>query len=490
MEIELKLVGNPVDLPATFAAVTGDRYVTRNLVSTYYDTADGSLWRRGFTLRVRERQGAHELTLKQEGGSALKRGEWTVRIENPTADIGLLPPDAPRAAIGAIGPGELQPRFLSDIERRQAEFGTGDALLEVSLDIGRIVAGERQMSVAELEFELLGGPITDMLAAVRSILQERRLVIGVRSKASRGMDLVRDAPPAPVKATGPDLRAADTVDAAVAKVIAVTTMQLMGNLAAAGARQPEGVHQLRVSLRRLRSALAIFKAPLIPRAGDLTVEARLALKRLGPARDMDVFLLETLPRVADFNAGASGLTRLHELAEERQAEAYEQVRRLLADQHFSRFILDLLLIAEGGGSPAGSAGGSLVGKARRLLSRRHRKVVKAGQGFARLTQLQRHDLRLALKELRYACDYFQILFPGKAKRPYVKRLAGLQDDLGTSNDATVASRVARKLAAGDRDGETGVALVTGWSRHRLRAVEPHLRRAWRQFAEAKPFWLP
>ncbi len=209
---------------------------------------------------------------------------------------------------------------------------------------------------------------------------------------------------------------------------------------------------------------------------------------MGQARDLDVFLSETLPPVIGGNSDDPRLGRLGRIADNRRAEAYDNVRRLVSDQHFNRFLLDLLTAAEGGGLVVKGAGESLVPMARRMLAKRHKNMMKVGKGFARLTEAQRHEVRIELKKLRYACDYFQTLFPREKTRPYLKRLAELQDHLGKLNDAAVARQLTEDLAAGDVDAALGAAIVKGWYSHGLQAVEPQIQGAWRKFAESKPFW--
>ena len=491
LEIELKLTGRPNVLSAAFESLNGVQPRTSKIASTYYDTADGRFWRHGFTFRLRPKGGEYELTLKHEGSNKLERGEWTSRIPEPVADIGLLPADAPRSKFGAILPEELEPRFYSEVERTQTELRANSALVEVSLDNGRIVAGERDMPVAEMEFELLGGPVSDMLQCVRSVIQNRRLEICVRSKAARGMDLLSDAPPAYVKAAKPILDPTDTIDRAVSAIVSATTMQILGNVAAAAdGRDPEGVHQLRVALRRLRSAMSLFKSHLaLRRASALNEDAKRALNLLGLARDLDVFLLETMPPVIDGNPDEPAVRRLAKIAEERRVAAYEDVRRLTADRRFNRFLLDLLLIAQDGGLTAGDRQAPLGPVATALLNKRHKNSLKAGRNFAKLANEKRHETRIALKKLRYACDFFQTLYPGHATRPYLKRLSTLQDDLGHLNDATVAEHLASELARDDRQAAIAAAVVKGWYGHRLQAIDAHMVNAWQRFTKATPYWL-
>ncbi len=488
-EIELTLTGKPADLSAIFQELDGDRPRSSRIVSTYYDTHDGRLWRRGYALQLRARDDEFELSLTRRDGKALNRDEWTSIIPEPEVDLGLLPKDAPRGELGAILPEELQPRFASEIERTQRRLYLDRISVEVSLDIGRIVSGERETPVAELGFRLLDGPVAEMFELVKSSLGRRRFTVGARSAAARGMELFDDVPPASVKTAKPELEASDTIDSAVSKIVAVTAAQIMGNFEAAhDGRDPEGVHQLRVGLRRLRSALTLFKPHLAPGAASLAEDMKRALKQLGPARDLDVFLLETMPPVTVGTSEGPGLLKLGGIGEKRRQEAYTDVRRLVSDRRFSRFLLDLLLVAEEGGLVASDSDQYLRPIAVALLQRRHKKVLKLGRHFAQLTYPQRHEVRIALKKLRYACDYFQGLFPKKSTRAYLKRLSSLQDDLGRLNDATVAELLVDELAADDAKAAIGGALIKGWYGHRLQAVEPHMLHAWHEFAEARPFW--
>ena len=489
LEVELKLRGRLDDLAAVFASLKGRKSKPSRLLSTYFDTRDGRLWRRGFTLRLREQETGHELTLKREIGRPLARGEWSATVEEPQADIALLPDEAPRSDIGVILPEELEPRFSSEIERRQAIFKDHGTMIEASLDIGRIVAADREVPVAELEFELLSGSVLVMLEHIQTLVQRHPVSIGIRSKSARGRDLAMDAPPASMKAAKPDLNASDSIEHAVREVISTTVAQILGNLdCAADGRDPEGVHQLRVALRRLRTAFSIFKDHLTQQVAVLDSDARYALKLLGETRDLDVFLTETMPPVQDGNAGMTGLARLAEIADARRREAYEKIRHLVADRRFNFFLLELLRLAEWGGIAVSDPAAPLGPTAVRLLRKRHRKVLKVGRSFETLSHAQRHEVRIALKKLRYACDYFQVLYSRKSCAGYLKRLSALQDDLGRLNDATVAERMVEDLAAGDPEAALGATLVRGWYGHRLRATEPHMIEAWQAFTKARPFW--
>lgn len=488
VEVELKLKGSARVLQAAFDDLGPGETKAAETVSIYHDTADDRLWRKGFTLRLRRKKDGHELTLKRDGAGELVRGEWAAMLEAPVPDPGRLPAGAPRGELGVILPEEMTERHRTVVTRTKKVVELGGAVLECSLDIGRIEGGGGRTDVGELELELLKGAPRGVLAAADMLLGKRRLSLEPRSKAARGMELAWGTPPAWRKARKPELTDRDTVDQAIARILGETASQIMANLpAAADGSDPEGVHQLRVALRRLRSAFKVFGKAIGREADLLDDRAKPLLKTLGPARDLDVFLTETLPPVAGAHPGARGLRLLTEAAEAGQQAAYRDVRKLCADPAFSRLIVRVMLLAEDMAGAA-DAGEPLRDFADRVLSKRFRKARKKGKGFADMPTPQRHEVRIAVKKFRYAVDFFQALYPDDRVGPFREALRDFQDDLGRMNDATVAETLSEDLAAGDAETMVGAALVKGWYAHRLKAVEPHMVAAWDALRDARPFW--
>lgn len=487
-ETELKLAGDRRALSAAFAGLAGDAVCIRALRSTYYDTPDGALWRRGYTLRVRETaaDGGPQMTLKEERGAGLERGEWSARLSSPEPRIALLPDDVRQSAMGGIDTRGMGPRFVTDIERHSAELHTGGAVVDVSLDIGRVVAGDRELPVAELEFELLSGPVSDLLAAARATVEERHLAVRTRSKAARGVALLTGDPPV-VTARVPRLSASDTVSTALGRVAAATAAHLLGNLDAPFGGGPERVHQMRVALRRFRSALYLFRGRLAPAAVGVRKDARWAFGQLGPARDLDVFLEESLPAVRK-SVGSSGLGHLDDIGRMRRDEAYRSVARLLGEPRFNRLLLDLLGAGAEPATLAREADAPLADAAPRMLDRGYRRIVDTGEDFARRSMTERHDLRVLLKRFGYGCDSLHGLYPGAKTRRYRKRLARLQRALGAANDAWTAGRTADALAGSHVGARFAADVVEAWGRDRLEGMEADLARAWREFVARKPFW--
>ena len=485
-EIELKLSGDVDALAAVFGSMgDGESHASR-VISTYYDTTDTRLWRKGYSFRVRRNREKYELTLKHESGFV--RGEWTSRVEAPVADISRLPETAPHDELD-LGTCDLLPVFASDIARRQKRLDANAASIEVSLDVGSIVAGGRETPVSELEFELLSGPVADMLRHVRSILAEHRLSVFTRSKAARGMSLYDSALCAASRAPKPDLHADDTLDEAVGYYSAGVATHILQNISVAAAgRDPEGVHQVRVGLRRFRSAMGLLRPYLDPRAAAMNKRAKLALGRLGTARDLDVLVRETLPRILRDSAVDPGLANLAETARARMADARRDVRSLAVDPSFNCFLIDLLLVGQSGGLVIRERDTPVGRMSRPLLKRRHRQLLKAGRNFAKLTDRQRHKVRIGVKKLRYACEFFHAQYPADSTRPYIRRLANLEKHLGRHNDVVVAKRLTADLLAGTNDTAVNLQELARLFDSRLRASNSRLLQKWERAARAEPFW--
>lgn len=485
-EIELKLSGGADELAAVFDSIKNGHSRESRLVSTYYDTTDNRLWRRGYSFRLRRKRGGHELTLKHEKGFV--RGEWTSCVETPVADTSRLPETAPHDELG-LGPSELAPVFASEISRRQHRLKANAACIEVSLDRGRIVAGACATPVAELEFELLSGPVADMLHHVRTIVADHRLCAFTSSKAARGMALLDGAVSASTKAPKLHLHPENTVDEAVRQFLAGVVTHILQNIhIAAAGRDPEGVHQVRIALRRLRSAMGLFRPYLHRRAAAMNKRARRALRRLGTARDIDVLVLETLPGILKDGAFDQSLPGLAEILREPTADAHRDVRSLAFDPPFNCFLVDLLLAAQCGGLVVCERDTAVGRIARPLLQKRHRQLLKAGRNFAELTDRQRHRVRIALKKLRYACDIFRALYPADAADAYIRRLANLQKHLGRLNDVVVAEHLAADLLAGYDDTAIAARDLKRLFDNRRRDIGSRLPAKWERVARAEPFW--
>ena len=123
-------------------------------------------------------------------------------------------------------------------------------------------------------------------------------------------------------------------------------------------------------------------------------------------------------------------------------------------------------------------------------------MLKRGRHFERLSDPRLHRLRLTLKKLRYAGEFFATQFPESRPRPYIKTLRRLQDDLGRLNDAAVAERRLQELLSAHRESAGLAALgvaagqVIGWQTCTCEEARARMAEDWRAFTAARPYWRP
>jgi inorganic triphosphatase YgiF len=515
VEIEIKLSGEPDALRRAFAAAsiqdraTG-RARTKRLENTYYDTEDQRLRARGLAFRVRKDGRHYYQTLKSNdaGGLAAYRGEWQNPLRSSEPDLALMPEGGRAALDGVVDTGELTALFATRVERTVRRIATaagagGPSVIEAALDLGSIEANGSSLPVAELELELLEGSPEALYALALELERLAPLRLETRSKSARGYALAARAPPAWHKAEAPALEGDATVDQAIQAILRNCLQQWCANEAAVlDGSDPEGVHQMRVALRRLRSAFSVFGRLFDPgQRARLSGEAKTIVNSLGPARDWDVFLSELLAPVRAARPDDPGLARLAEAAQAERSKGYAQALAAIGAPSYTRYVLELghWIEARGWRAQATERGAEWLDRpigefAAHLLGKRQRKTLKLGRQFDRISAEERHRVRIALKKLRYAIEFFQTLYPKKDARPYLDTLKDLQDSLGHLNDVAVAERLIATLGDDAEAGAVGNAiewgggLVLGWHARGVAELEPATVRAWHEFAELEPFW--
>jgi triphosphatase len=502
VEIELKLTADPAALDrlrsAAILSSENGRYGRAQMLrSQYFDTPGFDLWRRGVVLRVRRRGRSHLQTVKADGRGdrALLRHEWETVLPDGSPRIEALPEAVGRALLADVDTGHLAPRLVTNVRRELRLVKMADAVVEVAIDTGTIEAGGRREAIAEIEFELKEGHVAALYELALACLDSVPLRLGLRSKADRGFDLLVGEPPMPESFGRITLGAAVSTDMAFAAMLRRCQSHLLAALPAAlDGRHPEGVHQARVALRRLRAVLWLI-ARIAPSAALqlLRDEAKRLAGAFGPARDRDVLIghLDDIPFPA---AGAAATRRA--LEEERE-DAYRTVRTLLDDPETTRFVLTLGRWTERHGwridvdsTDLAVLAGPVQHFADIQLARAHRKVLKAGRGFAGLAVEERHSVRKELKKLRYLCDFFRPLYPSKRASRFLATLSGLQDAFGAYNDRAAAAAAFVRLAESARDPALLQALGfgTGWVERDRLTLEAPLIAGWEEFESAAPFW--
>src|SRR5438270_3749759 len=473
------------------------------LTSTYYDTPDSALKQRGLTLRVRD-QGGHFLQTVKQGdlaaGDLLARGEWEDRVAEGRPD-----PDAaqsgPRLPEGAAA--DLRPVFVTEVARTifAIEPLPGTAI-EAAIDEGEIRAAgkHRAEPISEMELELKDGGAAALYDIAAQLLEVAPLRIETRSKSERGYRLMEcgDAAPPVVHAEPLGLDPEMTVEAALQKIGRGCLAQLLRNEPAVLFAQPEGVHQMRVAVRRLLSAISSLKKFLPQQDVQwVTEELRWLGGTLGPARDLDDFAAELVPPARTGLPDELGWDDLAAALDRRRVAAYDQINQAILSQRYTASMLRLLRWFEGSGWRRHSASDepdamtSPIGAiAPAVLDRRRRKVRQRGKGFGSLAPPERHKLRIAVKKLRYTIELFGSLFDRDGLEQFVARLKRLQSDLGYANDVRVAHEFITELFAQiDPRSPAAHAWVAVLEAHDqiLAGRERELRRYRRRLHGAAPF---
>lgn len=505
-EIELKLSASPEALAAIrdcdlVARHARNRGSVRRLHAVYYDTPDRLLDAAGIALRVRRSGSRHVMTVKRPAGDdPLARLEWEVPVPDERPDLFLLPLAEIGEPLADLDPVTLVPAFVTRIRRRLLRLDVEGSEIEIALDDGEVEAGGTSEPVHEVELELVKGEPAQLYVFGRALLEVAPLTLETETKSGRGHRLAYGAGLAARKARPVALSPQDNVDAALAAILANGHAHLVGNISPVlRSGRPEAVHQMRVALRRLRSALTLFRRELgSPALGALTGEARSLGHALGPARNWDVFATQTLPAIVQDGLGDVGLAALDEAATPHRAASYERVHAALASPEVNGFFLSLGAAIERrvwrsdmSGEALGTLGEPIGSFAARILSRSHRKVLRRGRHFGRLDPEARHELRLALKKLRYMVEFFLPLHAGRpAARRYLARMQALQEALGLANDAATTQELLATLRAeSEAPGlQFAAGAVLGWQRRAAVDGSRRLRKSWRKFEAATPFW--
>jgi triphosphatase len=303
------------------------------------------------------------------------------------------------------------------------------------------------------------------------------------------MDAAVNFPTTPkaVKAAPLTLHKRMSVEQAFDAIVRSCIDQIRANADGVGPFQDsESVHQMRVGLRRLGAALAMFDGLVHPPDG---IKAELAwlMDQLAPARDWDVLLASTLHQVEAAVPDCAALAALRRAVHDKRVAAYASAADAVSSPRCRQLgrALDEWLERRGwreGLSPKGKTRLKMraVDLAGAILEKEQQRLRKRGRKLDEATDEVRHRVRVAAKRTRYAAEFFASFYPGKRVRPYVAAMSDLQTALGELNDFAVARRLLGELGAGDDALREGVALVTGYVAATGRHGEPAARKLWRK----------
>ncbi|WP_449377216.1 CYTH and CHAD domain-containing protein [Bradyrhizobium sp. UFLA05-112] len=503
-ELELKLLVD-ADRLADFnnapiiTANARNKGTRKHLKAIYYDTPKRALRRHGLSFRVRQSGARFTQTVKADSeNDPLRRGEWEASVPSAAADVALALPFIPEKLRTDLDRRPLEAVFTTDIHRHQRIVDLPSGTVEVAFDQGFLKSGDRSMPVSEIELELKSGSVSAVYELALRLAEHGPVKPSIRSKSARGFDLAADTPPAARRPRKLRLDPSASLDETFAAILRACLLHLLQSLPAAeDGRDPEGIHQLRVALRRLRSAMHLMQSVLSESKLDLLrAEARWLGQNLSAAREWDVFQNDTLRTVAQGCPSIAGFDALDQAVEQRRTSSYDKARLVLGDRRAASFVIGLGGWIETRGWRSEVAAERLgqlaelaMNFARRILSAQHAKVLKRGRRFKSLTPDELHCVRLAVKKLRYVADFLLPLYgQRKSAKRFSDRLADLQHELGIYNDMATTASLLADIGTESANGSTAAAAIAGWQAHAMVGTEPRLRKAWSDFVKAKVPW--
>ena len=501
METEIKLLLPPasrtiVEAHPFFAATPPN--ISQN-VSTYYDTPDLALRQRGVSLRVRRCGDSFVQTVKDRDGASgfASRGEWEWAIASEALDPAVMAGDEDALTLVAEVLDRVAPVFVTDIARAKRMLSLeGGTLVEAAIDEGEVRAGDRHAAICEVELELKGGAAGPLFRLAADLARSAALRLGPDSKSERGYALLTDDGPPHLGAAGTVIPADARLGDVFPMLLSAACRNFAAELSGAGRGDVEGVHRLRAAIRKTRTLFVLF-APVLEPAATARFNGGLRDfgQVLGSGRDWDVFLTETLAE-AEADLGADQLRPVRDAAAARDRDAHAAVAAAVDSPLPTDLLLGLSLWTADDTWLAGdaerretTADVAFAKVLPDLLDKLEGKVAKRGRHLKSLDTDDLHDLRKALKKLRYACEDVSSLFKPKAVDHYVGACKKVLQDLGRINDAAVTEVRVADLAPRERlDLAPVAASLLRWNEARRRTSERELRGRWRKFRRQDPFW--
>ena len=470
VEIELKLAlldAKPADVVKKMARLpmlAKCQPTQLQLHNVYYDTPEQHLRQQRVALRLRRVGRGADLqwlqTLKTGGNShsALnQRGEW----ETPVANASLSRKCLKATPWSDMDPDgrlfkRLVPSFTTSFERTVWLVRRRDgSVVEVALDIGHIVAGDKTAPICELEFELKAGHSASLFAVAKQVARTIAVLPATQSKAERGYALAQGMLCLPLPARAPKLPPDLPVIDAAQRVLSEALAQFTGNLnVLATSDDPEVVHQARVGWRRFKSAARLFRPVLAPDAAPSWQGLHVLLTCLGELRDVDVAMTETLPPLANaYAAGNAQRTHAWAVMTDALAQDAELQRKavryalrgpsvgasLLAATQWLADMAALPLDAD----DAALQALSLRRWSRQRIKRLHRQY-KVAIHAANDPESQ-HRVRILAKRMRYSIEAMHGLLPNKRADRWLQQATTLQSQMGAARDLGNALRLVARL---------------------------------------------
>ena len=513
-EIELKFLISKDDARRLKARVKSSglargRSTTRTIRSTYFDTPEQQLQEAGLSLRVR-REGRRWLQAVKSGrsnGAGLTTvDEIEVPVPGDRPHVDAIPEPKIRSIVEQqVNGSPLEPYCESLIRRTTTDVELADGTrAEIAIDAGDIRVGDQSAEIGEAEIELKAGSTKGLFDIAHILFPEGGIRFSGMSKLARAQLLAeqgRVTPPLVPRLAKPvPIDATMTVERAARDIFRECFDQIATNMnVIAASDDPEGPHQLRIGLRRLRSAFNMFgqvmQSPEMERLGR---EARWIGGEVGFLRDLDVLVHDIVLREADAHPEEPSLPLLKTALARHSEETRSGLRACLVGRPAQTFVIDLAAFVETRGwlvpedfGQSERLAAPITSVAADILSHRWAKLKRHARGIDGLDLARRHEFRKEVKKLRYAVEFLAPLFDARRIDPFRKRSRKLQNALGSLNDVAMTREI---LGGGGLLGghEAALARAIGWvmgaNQARADLGWGQAKTDWRRFRRAGPFW--
>jgi inorganic triphosphatase YgiF len=503
-EFEIRLELTPeqlqrVGLHPALQQLTVGQPITRTLRSIYFDTPDHRLRARGISLRLRSIGDQWLQTIKAEhdptNGVSVP-DELESVVANPEPDLRAIGDGRTRRDIQkVVKTSTLEPQFETLVTRMTRKLHCDKGDIELALDEGVVRAGDAEDKLCEAGLKLNAGSPECLLETATTLFSSEVIHLCEASKTDRGYNLVlgrTNDSAAPLKARHPALTGDETCAQALTLFVELATEQIASNRRAVlETDDPEGAHQLRIGLRRLRSALRAFR-PLdgSPAMRELELRARDLGQSVSGLRNADVFIESIFAPVAGRMRGEPGFGEMRAALLAHRAAMRDQTRAALAGEQWSTLQLYLALWPrtvrrEGAlGKPAREFSAAALDKGWERIGRE-------GAHLDDLSLEQRHDMRKALKGFRYTSELFSSLYGAGKVEKFVKGLRRLQDVFGYANDVVVAKElnaICHERCRESREAQRAVGYVLGWHDAEALRAWKGVAKEWERLKARKRFW--
>ena len=437
----------------------------------------------------------------EAGGVSLSEQRDGWRLQRMHPDAGLWPPGTPPALLaeghalddlGRALPGPLMPVAAFKGRRRVIPIGP-EASASLTLIEGMLRGITQERPICRI---LLDGPAEQVEALSSQLAATTRLSVPRGTLAGEAIALAHGHALPPRRDGAPEVPPGATLADAIAIVFShLADVILAGSATTTTGVSSEPVHRMRVAVRRMRSALSVFhRATDGPVPQSVKQALRELATRLGVARDWDVFLEGTGHAIAAAFPEDHRVAALLVAARRQKSAAYHELARYVGGAEFRQLELGLVQLAAlrpwqaaADAEQAEMLAADAEAYATLLLHRRLNRMLAPGADIEGLPVDDLHAIRKEGKRLRYAGEFFALLFPRKLTRRFIDHLAELQEELGHLNDGAAAGVLMARLPGGaDRAYATGV--VAGFVAASNQNTRRRIARAWGKFRKQEPFW--